>query len=139
MKNVQSVLFATDFSECAESAREVACDMAVRYGADLHILHAVHSPSLEVPEFGMGLAFPAYVDNLPQQRKEISEASLQALHKIDLGDLDSNKVKYEVAFGQPFSCILDYADEHNIGMIVVGTHGRTGLSHILLGLSLIHI
>lgn len=133
MIEVKRVLFPTDFSECAAEAKDYACDLANRYGAEMHVIHAVHNASLEVPDFGMGLAFPGYVENLPHQRKELADAALAALHKLDFSELTSQNVKYEVDFGQPFLCVLDYADKHDIDLIVLGTHGRTGLSHVLLG------
>ena len=134
MIDVNRILFPTDFSETASYAKTYACDLANRFDAQLHALHIIHNAALEVPDFGMGLAFPAYVENLPKQRKEMEQAALKSLCKemANVAKLEQ-EVVYDVQFGQPFLSIIDYATEHEIDMIVLGTHGRTGVSHVLLG------
>ncbi len=134
MIDVKRILFPTDFSESAEHAKTYACDLANRFDAQLHTIHIIHNAALEVPDFGMGLAFPAYVENLPKQRQELIQAALESLKKgmAEITSLEK-EVIFEVQFGMPFTSILEYATKHEIDMIVLGTHGRTGLSHVLLG------
>lgn len=134
MIQLKKILFPTDFSDCAAGAQQFALEFAKQFGAELHVLHIIHDLSLEVPEFGMGLAFPAYVENVPQHRQEAREATLKALReRLPEGTETDPKITCSVEFGQPFLQILEYAKQHEIDLIVVGTHGRTGLAHILLG------
>ncbi len=128
---VRRVLFPTDFSECASAAFDFACDLAQRYEAQLALLHVVHDASLDVPDFGMGLSFPGYVENIPQRRKELVEEARGALEQ--LANECSSAVDCHVEFGSPIKEILEFAEKQDIDMIVLGTHGRTGVSHAILG------
>ncbi|MBI4592583.1 MAG: universal stress protein [Candidatus Rokubacteria bacterium] len=101
------ILVAVDFSPCSERALEVARDYAGRLGARLHILHVV---------------WPG-IDPGPDARLERLAADSQA----------SIPVVPAVASGVPAVQIVRYARRHPIDLIVVGTHGRTGLSRVLLG------
>lgn len=134
MVEVKKLLLPTDFSECANAALEFAADLAVRYEAEIELLHIIHDLSLEVPDFGMGLSFPAYLENLPEKRHEIAAVAMQSLEKLRVSHptLDTN-AKCHVRFGQPFAEILSFAEDQSIDLIVLGTHGRTGLANVLLG------
>jgi nucleotide-binding universal stress UspA family protein len=131
MVDVRQILFPTDFSECATLAFNYARDLARRYGARLTLLHVVHDSSLEVPDFGMGLAFPGYVENIPQRRKELVAEARESLEK--LVNECASAVDCHVSFGSPINEILEFVERHEIEMIVLGTHGRTGFSHAILG------
>ena len=134
MIDVNNILLPTDFSDCAAAALEYACDLAQRYDAKLSMLHVIHDPTLEVPDFGMGLAFPGYVENLPDRRKKVVEAANDALKNLsDACPQHSTAIEYHIKFGQPFKEVLKLAEEDSVDLIVMGTHGRAGLSHILLG------
>ncbi|QDT31841.1 universal stress protein [Thalassoglobus polymorphus] len=134
MVNLKRILFPTDFSECAEAAAVYASDLASRYDAELQVLHVIHDVSLDVPDFGMGLAFPGYLENLPQRRKEISSAVKQSLELLISQFPEGLKaVDSHMKFGNPISEILEFVETQDIDLIVMGTHGRTGFSHAILG------
>lgn len=101
------ILFPTDFSETAEEALRVAAEYARRLGGRLHVLHVV------VPG----------ADWLAQPRVE----------QLTRGIEPAVPVVTTVAYGLPASAIVRYAEEHAIDLIVVGTHGRTGISRALIG------
>ncbi len=102
-----AILFATDLSECSGPAGRVAADFARRLDAQLHLLH-VRATSTARPE--------AAVERLA----------------ADLGPAGS--VVTAVETGPPVADkIVDYAGRHGVELIVVGTHGRTGVSRALLG------
>lgn len=105
MEPVREVLLATDFSECAETAAATARYYASRFGARLHVLHVV------------------WGDAGPSPRLEKLAQELRA----------GVPVVTAVASGQPASEIVKYAAGHAIDLIVVGTHGRTGATRLLLG------
>jgi len=106
--NIKGVLFATDFSLASSQAAQMARDMARTWGAALHVIHVV----------------PPVTDPAD------SAARLERL-KAKLGN--GVQVETELRSGRVARHIVDYAREHDIGLIVVGTHGRTGVSRVLLG------
>ncbi|HET8578062.1 MAG TPA: universal stress protein [Methylomirabilota bacterium] len=106
--NIKGVLFATDFSPASGQAGQMARDMARKWGATLHVIHVV--PPVTDPADA-----PAKLERL----------------KAAFGD--GVKVETELRTGRVARHIIEYAREHDIGLIVVGTHGRTGVSRALLG------
>jgi len=134
MINLNKILFATDFSDCAGRAQRMAHELAVRFGAELHLLHVIHDIAVDVPEFGMGLAFPSLVANAGGKRHELKEQALQRLRaSIHDSEQKEHRIVLDARFGKPFVEIIRYARDHEIDLIVVGSHGRTGLTHALLG------
>jgi nucleotide-binding universal stress UspA family protein len=134
MIKLKSILLPTDFSECATDAARYAFALAEQFEAHLHLLHVIHDISTQVPDFGMGLAFPAYVENIPERIQKQEEA---AIHNLSALTPDGWSKEYGVTIavkhGQPFVEIIRYAREHDVDLIVIGTHGRTALSHALMG------
>lgn len=100
------ILLATDFSDVAEHAAAIARAYARALGAALHILH---------------VAWPG---------DELAGRVLLGMEKDAGPDI---AVTTAVEFGSPAARIVDYARRHQIDLIVVGTHGRTGVSRVLLG------
>lgn len=134
MIRLKSILWPTDFSACASQAQKYALALAEQFDAELHLLHVIHDPTVEVPEFGMGLAFPAYVENLPKRIAELEEQSINQLtHSLPDNWQEGRKVTIAVKQGPPFLEIIRYAKEHQTDLIVLGTHGRSALAHALLG------
>lgn len=132
MIDLKRILFATDFSECAVLAREMARQLAEQFGAELHILHVIHDLGVEVPDFGMGLAFPGYLENIGTQQREMKEGASKLLSQ-ERSDCGSVNVVTEVRFGKPFVEIIKYARDTEMDLIVVGSHGRSGITHLLIG------
>ena len=134
MIQLQRILFATDFSDHAERAKLMAQELSARFNAELHLLHVIHDPAVEVPEFAMGLSFPGFVENVGSQRRQLKIEALQTLEReVNVSWRQLHSVILDVKFGKPFVEIIRYASEHDIDMIVVGSHGRTGLTHLVLG------
>ncbi len=128
MIELKKILVPTDFSDYSKFALKYACELAGRFEADLHVLHVLQDLVAMVPEPGM--AFPLPGDYMA----ELKESSERALSKlIDSAELSDTNVVRETREGPPFLEIIRYAKENNIDLIVMGTHGRTGLAHALLG------
>ncbi|NLF07662.1 MAG: universal stress protein, partial [Pirellulaceae bacterium] len=113
----------TDFSDCSERARTYACELAKRFTAELHLLHVV------VP-----LPIPVHMSTVPEELLEPEESARQALESWnDPAYEAARKVVRTIVTGTPFIEIVRYARENQIDLIVVGTHGRSGLMHSLIG------
>lgn len=104
---VREIVVATDFSESAQAALRIARDYARRFGARLHLLH-VGWP-------GADLASP------PLLRRLEAELAPEV------------RVVTAIESGSPAARIVEYAERHGADLIVLGTHGRTGVTRALLG------
>lgn len=121
--SIQRILFATDFSEPARQAQQYALTMAEKFGAELHALHVV--PEIILPATDSYTAW-----TLPEGgMKAQLAASEQQLQK----ELGAQTAIRQVVVGFPVEEIMKYATDHNIDLLVVGTHGHTGLAHLLMG------
>src|SRR5262249_44810825 len=128
MWNFARILVATDFSECSEAAANGALELARRVGANVTLFHAYPVPVFPVAEGGMILptaeTFSTIADSAHEQLAAFSE-------RINAG---SNVVLETVVIeGTVAETIVRAAQNIGADLIVVGTHGRTGLKHLLLG------
>lgn len=125
---LQRILFPADFSDSNREALKYACALAEKFGSELHLLHVLQDLVAMVPE--PGLAFPAPGDYMQDLQKS-AEKALLALP----GDTWANPgpVVRATRVGAPFVEIVRYAKEHDVDLVVMGTHGRGGLAHVLLG------
>ena len=134
MIQLKRVLFPTDFSSASESAREYALTLAERFDAELHLLHVIHDWVERMPEFGMGLSVPAWAEQGPARRRDLEESAIRQLPALTpSGWSEQHRVTIAVKEGEPFVEIVKYAREHEIDLIVIGTHGRGAVAHALLG------
>jgi universal stress protein A len=124
---IQKILLPTDFSEYSAAAMKYACELATKFDAELHILHTLETHLTSTPEFGMGLALPKYMS----ESRAAAEKSLAGF--LDPKWSDGRTVIHAVVEGSPKVEIIQYARKHNIDLIVLATHGRTGLPHVLMG------
>ncbi len=147
MLTINKILFPTDFSTCAEHAFDEALALAKAYDAELHMLNAIKL-SDEIPSgmfdfYGPRLNSPGYypvddtlftreLDKIHHRLKKNAEERMDEW-------VSSSKAKgakiHRIALEGivPAQVIIDYATEHDIDLIVMGTHGRRGLKHLLLG------
>ena len=124
---IQRILLPTDFSDYSTAATKYACELALRFNSELHILHTLEHYLSSTPTFGFGLDIPTFVN----ESKAAAEKKLAGL--IDSSWLVGRTVIRSVTEGSPRVEIIRYAREANIDLIVLSTHGRTGLSHVMLG------
>lgn len=128
MINIKKVLFATDFSECAKTAQEYAAAIAGLFGAEVHVLHVLADVMMMMPEPGSALSLP------PNYLVDLKQEAQRALDKIQFaGGSPGLRVLRVLRLGNPFVEIVKYAADTEIDLIVIGTHGRSGLMHLLLG------
>lgn len=134
MVKIKRVVIPTDFSDGARNALNYAISFCQEFDAELHLLNVIHDLSLEVPDFGMGLAFPAYVENLPQKQQDLEEETLKALAGLVDPEWQKDRVVSLVTRqGVPYVEIVRYVRDLPADLVVMGTHGRSGIAHTLLG------
>lgn len=124
---IRRILFATDFSPSAQHAQNYACEMAAKFGAELHALHVVLDPFPVPGPEGSWILADVSVPNL------LKDAELELSTRMHAAQIGGTNAIRSVVVGKPFQEIIDYAKSHEIDLIVMGTHGYTGLAHMLLG------
>ncbi len=115
-----------DFSDASRAAMEVGADLARRNGGELVLLHAYPIPGYTFPD-GSVVASP----RMMQELAEGAEKHLQEWRR-DAEALGA-RVSTVKAVGEPASEIVTFARESGVDLLVLGTHGRTGLEHALMG------
>jgi universal stress protein A len=129
MIQLERILVPTDFSNFSRPAMDYGCAIAARFQSELHLLHVVPDPALLIPEAGV-----FSVEAMQAQSDELAKSALTQLNALPGADWDDGKpIIREVRVGTIFLEIIDYARAANIDLIVIGTHGRSGLMHVLMG------
>lgn len=131
MNLLRSLLVPIDFSPQSREALSCAVALARRTGAKLILLHAVEHPSFFGPIDAPALVTDAIRTEeaalLEQARLEMQHAVLELTNREDPG------IEQDLWMGEPSEVILEVARARDVGMIVMGTHGRRGLSHLMVG------
>jgi len=128
MIDLRRILVPTDFSKHSENALAYAAAFAEKLDAELYLLHVVQDLALFVPE-AVTVAPP-----VTPPVEQLTAAVREALDRvIDSHQLRRFTVHAEVREGSPFYEIVRFAKEQEIDLVIMGTHGRTGLIHVLLG------
>jgi nucleotide-binding universal stress UspA family protein len=127
MKPFNKILIPFDFSAPSEHALETAADLCRRYEASATVLHVWEPELFSVPE-SFQLHDPTL---LPESRRQL--ISLLDTARARLQAAGVLQVDTELTLGSPASEIIRFARDGAFDLIVMGTHGRRGLSHVLLG------
>ena len=124
---LKRILVPTDFSECSDAALKYARALNETFGATLHLLHVVQDPYTQP---WAAEAFPTPLGEMLVQWETQARQRLATL--LPEGD-DRTGAVIATIVGSPFYEIVRYATEQQIDLIVIGTHGRGPLGHMLLG------
>ena len=119
------ILVPTDLSEGAEQALGYACELARKLGAQIHLLNVISIPALGVPELGLALT-ATMIDQMVVDNQRAIDRLAQTRCNADVGQV-------LVKTGDARDVINQTAKELGIDLIVMGTHGRRGISRALLG------
>ncbi len=126
MERPQRLLAGVDFSESSDRALDAAIEIAKRFSAELHVVHALELP---LP------IFEPYAVSMPPGF--IAEARKSAKDKLDraAGKVASAGLQGTAHLGEvpAASCVADRARDLGADLVVVGTRGNTGLKHLILG------
>lgn len=124
MAAFQRILLATDFSETAASATDLALLMARTFQASLDVLHVLET---EILSDGVAYLPPNYFEELEKQAAEKLEGV------IPRAERDKLSVTLALRRGAPFVEIIRYARDQKMDLIVLGTHGRGALAQVIMG------
>ena len=116
------ILFPTDGSDGANEALAHALELAETHDATIHVLSVVDSTYI-----GSAAAEATTIESLQERTEQVIDGTVD-----DVADHGATVVA-ERRIGDPYGEILDYADTAGVDLIVMGTHGRSGLDRFLLG------
>jgi glycine betaine transporter len=126
---ISRILVPVDFSTYSERALEYAIGFAGRFGASLHLLHVVEDP-IATGVWGGETVLP----NLTELREELVNSAERQLEKYrEAATRAGVPVVSTAQVGLPAITIVDQATSLGVDLIVMGTHGRTGITHLLMG------
>ncbi len=129
MIKMNHILYPTDFSEHSRSALPYALKMAQEFDSTLHCLHVVDEAYQHLVSSG------DYLGAHVEITEDFWEPSLKKLGEFTEEHIKGHvdKIVSHQVTGRPFLEIIRYAQEHTINMIVIATHGHSGLATMLLG------
>ncbi len=127
MVPIRRILFPTDFSEHADYAWPYALQFAQEFGAEVHLLHVVAQP----PRVSEAYAMNFNPEKFAQALTTEAQASLDRL--VHAAKDRNVECRSAVRVGVDFHEIINYARTSQVDLIIMATHGRTGLAHTLVG------
>ena len=127
MKEYEKILVPVDFTAHSAEAVQRAVDLAQHYSASLALIYVYEPLDYALPE--------GYAMYTPEQAGQLMEEFRERLNKMvnEVRALGISSVESHVLNGSAAIEICDFAKQHRFDLIVMGTHGRKGLSHLLMG------
>ncbi len=126
MRHVSRILVATDFSEHAEKAVEMGVSIAKTFGASIDLVHAIAPPFLVFTPPEMSQPY-ILLDDARRAARERLRATAEKIQA------EGVEVRMHLSNTAPAEAIVSSAEGLESDLIVMGTHGYTGLKHVLLG------
>ncbi len=125
MITLKKILVPTDYSDHSEKAIRYGIELASKFNSELHLFHAVEFTPVMYGEGGGFLS--------PDAAMEIEADAARHLESLEVDGANGLRVVRKVVQGHPFVAIVQYAKENDIDLLVLGTHGRGAIAHMLLG------
>lgn len=123
------ILVPTDFSAPSDAALDYARRFAEQVGASVHLLHIVEESFATGP-----LASEMHVGDIGRTIAAVmKDAQTRLSHRVAAADRARLRITSEVVTGFAAATIVDYASENGFDLIVMGTHGRKGIAHLMMG------
>ncbi|MBM2833047.1 MAG: hypothetical protein HW406_208 [Candidatus Brocadiaceae bacterium] len=125
MVTLKKILCPVDHSECSYLALKYAISLALKDEAKLYLMHVIDSRLYDTEMYKFS----------PYKLNEIDESKIRTdlMKSLPEGTTDVLEVETIVVKGVPFNEIINAATEISVDLIVIGTHGRTGIPHVMLG------
>jgi nucleotide-binding universal stress UspA family protein len=128
MIDLKRVLVPTDFSDTSEVALKYGVALSHAFGATLHVLHVVNQPLHESwAGYAPGTSFLSAVERME------TDARCRIEELVSKEDVATGRTVPTMVWGDASDQILKYAADHNIDLVVCGTHGRRGWDHFVMG------
>jgi len=129
MSAVRRMLVPIDFSEPSRAAFEYAAELARRFEAEVHVLHVWEAPTFVAPGSAVGGSSATSISDIVRKGAE------RALDEFVTAAINRGRIVHSsrAEAGHPAHAIVDAAAAGRYDLIVLGTHGRTGLSRALIG------
>ena len=124
---LKKILVPTDFSECSTKALDYAVAIAEQSGAELILLHVVEP--VYYPAYGQDI--PTALAEFPQDLMKVSQEGLEKLSREKIAGRVPARLVVET--GSSYNTIVESAKSLGVDLIIIATHGYTGLKHVLLG------
>ena len=125
--DIKKILVPIDFSDYSKSALKYAVNFCKNCQAEMILIYVVE-PVIYPPDFSMGQIA------IPSVNSEWDERARQELDKLAKEEIPSGMtVKTIIKTGKPFIEIIETAGELDVDLIIIATHGRSGMEHILFG------
>ena len=131
-KKARPILVPVDFSSYSEAALLCAADLADMIGEPLIVLHVVHDPG-DAPGYYVVKGRKKQLHRLEDVAADMLREFIEGVKKKNPDNKTLKNAKTELVTGLPVNRILEVAEKQQARMIVMGSQGRTGLSHVLLG------
>lgn len=128
MEDIKNILVPLTLTKASKNILDYAVSLADKFNAKLTVLHVLREPKMDLSEID-------YESGFLQKVKEHQEKEMRdELERLITKECSKKyNISYEMKWGQPYVEIVNKAKSINADIIIMGTHGRTGLSHVLLG------
>jgi nucleotide-binding universal stress UspA family protein len=123
--NVKKILFATDFSDSSDAALSYASSIAAESGAQLYIVHVGYESPAYLAEYGGFGTGPDMTEKVARENRVLLNQLRPTVPNVNY--------QHHYLSGPPEHEILDFAEREHVDLIVIGSHGRTGISRLLMG------
>ncbi len=130
MREIHRVLVPVDFSDCSRAALECAVMLAERFGASIHVLHVWETPHYVGPEF---LIREPGETGSPLEKAAFTQAETEMYEFLSAFRPREEQFRVRLESGKPYETIVKLAADEHFDAIVMGTHGSSGLRHLVLG------
>lgn len=130
MFKIKNILLPTDLSPISLSASEYAVELAIKYDAKIHLLHVLEKTPPILAIRSLDLSQEKILKSFEEEGRKLLET---AAKKIKKGRTEDFELELALKKGIDYEQIVKYSKDQKIDLIVIATHGRTGLLHTLLG------
>lgn len=128
MENIENILVPLTVNKDSKNILDHAISIAEKFNAKIVVFHVLREPKMDLSEINYESGF---LQKIKKQQEEEVEKEFRSL--IPEEYYEKYNLSTEMTSGQPFLEIVNKAKSLNADLIVMGTHGRSGLSHVLLG------